>query len=57
MLGISVFHAINDAIRAWRRAPQPQPGCSRDPERVLLAIEDLKRRAAATEAVGAQAAE
>ena len=31
MLGISVFHAINDAIASvTRRPPQPRPRCARD---------------------------
>jgi xanthine dehydrogenase large subunit len=56
MLGISVFHAINDAIASvagGRLSPAlDAPATS---ERVLLAIENLKRRAAAPAA--AQAAE
>jgi xanthine dehydrogenase large subunit len=57
MLGISVFHAINDAIASLTGRLSPALNAPATPERVLLAIEDLKRRAAATEAVGAQAAE
>src|SRR5690606_6870243 len=54
MLGISVFHAINDAVAsvaAGRLSPNLDAPAT--PERVLLAIEDLKRRASAAEPAAA----
>jgi xanthine dehydrogenase large subunit len=59
MLGISVFHAINDAIASVAGGRlSPSLDAPATPERVLLAIEDLKRRSAATAApAAAQAAE
>ena len=57
MLAISVFHAINDAIASLAGGRlSPALDAPATPERVLLAIEDLKRRAAAA-APAAQAAE
>jgi xanthine dehydrogenase large subunit len=58
MLGISVFHAISDAIAsvaAGRLTPALDAPAT--PERVLLAIEDLKRRAGTAAPAAAQAAE
>jgi xanthine dehydrogenase large subunit len=47
MLGISVFQAINDAIASLAGGRlSPALDAPATPERVLLAIEDLKRRAA-----------
>ena len=47
MLGISVFHALNDAIASVAGGRlSPALDAPATPERVLLAIEDLKRRAA-----------
>ena len=44
MLGISVFHAINDAIASLARRPrQPQPGCARDPR--ACAVRDRRHQA------------
>jgi xanthine dehydrogenase large subunit len=58
MLGISVFHAINDAIASVAGGRlSPALDAPATPERVLLAIEDLKRRAAALDPAAAQAAE
>ena len=58
MLGISVFHAINDAIASVAGGRlSPALDAPATPERVLLAIEDLKRRALAREPAPAQAAE
>ncbi len=58
MLGISVFHAINDAIASLAGGRlSPNLDAPATPERVLFAIEDMKRRAAATEPAAAQAAE
>jgi xanthine dehydrogenase large subunit len=58
MLGISVFHAINDAIASLAGGRlSPALDAPATPERVLLAIEDLKRRAAALAPAAAQAAE
>jgi xanthine dehydrogenase large subunit len=58
MLGISVFHAINDAIASVAGGRlSPALDAPATPERVLLAIEDLKRRAAAGKPGAAQAAE
>jgi xanthine dehydrogenase large subunit len=58
MLGISVFHAINDAIASVAGGRlSPALDAPATPERVLLAIEDLKRRAAAGAPAAAQAAE
>jgi xanthine dehydrogenase large subunit len=59
MLGISVFHAINDAIASVAGGRlSPALDAPATPERVLLAIEDLKRRAASAEpAAAAHAAE
>ena len=46
MLGISVFHAINDAIASLAVGRlSPALDAPATPERVLFAIEDLKRRA------------
>ena len=48
MLGISVFHAINDAIASLAGGRlSPALDAPATPERVLFAIEDMKRRAAA----------
>jgi xanthine dehydrogenase large subunit len=50
MLGISVFHAINDAsasLAGGRLSPSLDAPAT--PERVLFAVEDLKRRAQAAE--------
>jgi xanthine dehydrogenase large subunit len=58
MLGISVFHAINDAIASVAGGRlSPALDAPATPERVLLAIEDLKRRVAAAEPAAPQAAE
>ena len=59
MLGISAFHAINDAIASVAGGRlSPALDAPATPERVLLAIEDLKRRAAvARPAAAAHAAE
>jgi xanthine dehydrogenase large subunit len=58
MLGISVFHAIIDAIASVAGGRlSPALDAPATPERVLLAVEDLKRRAAAAEPAAAQAAE
>ena len=58
MLGISVFHAINDAIASLAGGRlSPALDAPATPERVLFAVEDLKRRAAAVEPTPAQAAE
>ena len=58
MLGISVFHAINDAIASLAGGRlSPALDAPATPERVLFAIEDMKRRAAAAEPAAAQAAE
>jgi xanthine dehydrogenase large subunit len=58
MLGISVFHAINDAIASLAGGRlSPALDAPATPERVLFAVEDLKRRAAALEPAAAQAAE
>ena len=58
MLGISVFHAINDAIASLAGGRlSPALDAPATPERVLFAIEDLKRRAAIAEPAAAQAAE
>jgi xanthine dehydrogenase large subunit len=58
MLGISVFHAINDAIASVAGGRlSPALDAPATPERVLLAIEDLKRRAAAAQPAAAEAAE
>ena len=47
MLGISVFHAINDAIASLADGRlSPALDAPATPERVLFAIEDLKRRRA-----------
>ncbi len=47
MLGISVFHAINDAIASLADDRlSPALDAPATPERVLFAIEDLKRRRA-----------
>ena len=57
MLGISVFHAINDAVASLAGGRiSPALDAPATPERVLLAIEALKRRAATTP-TAAQAAE
>jgi xanthine dehydrogenase large subunit len=58
MLGISVFHAISDAIASLAGGRlSPALDAPATPERVLFAIEDMKRRAAAVEPAAAQAAE
>ncbi|MGH6899122.1 MAG: xanthine dehydrogenase molybdopterin binding subunit, partial [Geminicoccaceae bacterium] len=58
MLAISVFHAINDAIASVAGGRiSPALDAPATPERVLLAIEDLKRRAALAGPAAAQAAE
>jgi xanthine dehydrogenase large subunit len=58
MLGISVFHAINDAVASLAGGRfSPALDAPATPERVLFAVEDLKRRAAAAEPAAAQAAE
>ena len=58
MLGISVFHAINDAIASVAGGRlSPALDAPATPERVLLAIEDLKRRATVAQPAAAQAAE
>ncbi|HEX6111266.1 MAG TPA: xanthine dehydrogenase molybdopterin binding subunit [Geminicoccaceae bacterium] len=58
MLGLSVFHAVNDAIASVAGGRlSPALDAPATPERVLFAIEDLKRRVAATEPAAAQAAE
>ena len=58
MLGISVFHAINDAVASLAGGRlSPALDAPATPERVLFAVEDLKRRAAALEPAAAQAAE
>jgi xanthine dehydrogenase large subunit len=58
MLGISVFHAINDAIASLAGGRlSPALDAPATPERVLFAIEDLKRRAGAIQPAAAQAAE
>jgi xanthine dehydrogenase large subunit len=58
MLGISVFHAINDAIASLAGGRlSPALDAPATPERVLFALDDLKRRAAAVEPAAAQAAE
>jgi xanthine dehydrogenase large subunit len=58
MLGISVFHAINDAIASLAGGRlSPSLDAPATPERVLFALEDIKRRAAAIEPAAAQAAE
>jgi xanthine dehydrogenase large subunit len=58
MLGISVFHAINDAVASLAGGRlSPALDAPATPERVLFAVEDLKRRAAAVEPAAAQAAE
>jgi xanthine dehydrogenase large subunit len=58
MLGISVFHAINDAVASVAGGRlSPALDAPATPERVLLAIEDLKRRVAAAEPAAPQAAE
>jgi xanthine dehydrogenase large subunit len=58
MLGISVFHAIADAIASVAGGRlSPALDAPATPERVLLAVEDLKRRAAAAVPAAAQAAE
>jgi xanthine dehydrogenase large subunit len=58
MLGISVFHAINDAVASLAGGRiSPALDAPATPERVLFAIEDLKRRAAALEPAAAAAAE
>jgi xanthine dehydrogenase large subunit len=58
MLGISVFHAISDAIASVAGGRlSPALDAPATPERVLLAIEDLKRRAGTAAPAAAQAAE
>jgi xanthine dehydrogenase large subunit len=58
MLGISVFHAINDAVASMAGGRiSPNLDAPATPERVLLAIEDMKRRTAAVQPAAAQAAE
>jgi xanthine dehydrogenase large subunit len=58
MLGISVFHAINDAVASLAGGRlSPALDAPATPERVLFAIEDMKRRAGAIERAAAQAAE
>jgi xanthine dehydrogenase large subunit len=58
MLGISVFQAINDAVASVAGGRiNPSLDAPATPERVLLAIEDLKRRAAALQPAAAHAAE
>jgi xanthine dehydrogenase large subunit len=58
MLGISVFHAINDAIaNVIDGRLSPALDAPATPARVLFAIEDLKRRAEAAAPAAAQAAE
>ena len=58
MLGISVFHAISDAIASVTGGRlSPALDAPATPERVLLAIEDLKRRVAAAEPAAVRAAE
>jgi xanthine dehydrogenase large subunit len=58
MLAISVFHAINDAIASLAGGRiSPALDAPATPERVLLAVEDLKRRATAAAPAAAQAAE
>jgi xanthine dehydrogenase large subunit len=58
MLGISVFHAINDAIASLAGGRvSPNLDAPATPERVLFAIEDIKRRSAAAEPAAARAAE
>jgi xanthine dehydrogenase large subunit len=58
MLGISVFHAISDAIASVAGGRlSPHLDAPATPERVLLALEDLKRRVAAAEPAAARAAE
>jgi xanthine dehydrogenase large subunit len=58
MLGISVFHAINDAVASVAGGRlSPALDAPATPERVLLAIEDMKRRATALQPAAAQAAE
>jgi xanthine dehydrogenase large subunit len=58
MLAISVFHAINDAIASLAGGRiSPALDAPATPERVLLAIEDLRRRAAAAQPITAEAAE
>ena len=58
MLGISVFHALNDAIASVAGGRlSPALDAPATPERVLFAVEDLKRRAATLEPAAAQAAE
>jgi xanthine dehydrogenase large subunit len=58
MLAISVFHAINDAIASLAGGRlSPALDAPATPERVLFAIEDMKRRVGAIESAAAQAAE
>ncbi len=58
MLGISVFHAINDAIASLAGGRlSPDLDAPATPERVLFAVEDIKRRAASLEPAATQAAE
>jgi xanthine dehydrogenase large subunit len=48
MLAISVFHAINDAIASLAGGRiSPALDAPATPERILFAIEDIRRRAAA----------
>jgi xanthine dehydrogenase large subunit len=58
MLAISVFHAISDAIASLAGGRiSPALDAPATPERVLLAIQDLKRRAAVPEPAASEAAE
>jgi xanthine dehydrogenase large subunit len=58
MLGISVFQAIGDAIASLAEGRlSPALDAPATPERVLFAIEELKRRAAAPTTAAAHAAE
>ncbi|MGH6902764.1 MAG: xanthine dehydrogenase molybdopterin binding subunit, partial [Geminicoccaceae bacterium] len=58
VLAISVFHAINDAIASLAGGRiSPALDAPATPERVLLAIQEIKRRATALEPAAAEAAE
>jgi xanthine dehydrogenase large subunit len=58
MLGISVFHAINDAIASLAGGRlSPALDAPATPERVLLAIEDLRRRVTVLEPTAGAAAQ
>ena len=58
MLGISVFHAINDAIASLAGGRlSPALDAPATPERVLFAVEDMKGQADAIKPAAAQAAE